>query len=249
MLTTLVVDDEPLARRRLTSLIAEVPWATQVGEASDGVAALDMIARQQPDAVFLDIQIPALSGLEVVKRLRALSQPPTIIFTTAHDQYAVTAFELEALDYLLKPFSNQRFITALERARQAHARDNIGALERAQTLLARSQPVLLDRIFVREMNAVTPVALSEVERIEAHDDYVLVHRAQRKHLLSLRIGDLEQRLPHPPFIRVHRSHIVNLDYVERIVGLDGARFEVIMKNGVLVPVSRARSREIRRLSR
>ena len=249
MLTTLVVDDEPLARRRLTSLLAQVEWATQLGEASDGSAALDAIARLRPDAVFLDIQMPAMSGLEVVERLRSMPQPPLVIFTTAYDQYAVAAFELEALDYLLKPFGNQRFMTALERARHARARGNADALERAHAVLGRSQPTPLDRIFVREANAVVPVALSEVERIEAQDDYVLIHRAQRKHLLSLRIGDLELRLPNPPFIRVHRSHIVNLDQVERIVGLDGARFEVIMKNGARVPVSRARSQDIRRLSR
>lgn len=249
MLTTLVVDDEPLARRRLASLIAEVPWVAQIGEATDGATALDAIARHQPDAVFLDIQMPAMSGLEVVSRLRSMPHRPVVIFTTAHDQYAVAAFELEALDYLLKPFSQQRFMAALERARQAHARDDVDALNRAHTVLARPGPALLDRIFVRETNAVLPVPLTEVERIEAHDDYVLVHRAQRRHLLSLRISDLEQRLPHPPFIRVHRSHLVNLDHVERIVGLDGARFEVVMKNGVRVPVSRARSQEIRRLSR
>jgi two-component system, LytTR family, response regulator len=249
MLTTLIVDDEPLARRRLASLIAEVPWVTQIGEATDGATALDAIARLGPDAVFLDIQMPAMSGIEVVSRLRAMPHRPVVIFTTAHDQYAVAAFELEALDYLLKPFSHQRFMSALERARQTHARDGVDALNRAHTLLTRTGPAVLDRIFVRESNAVVPVPITEVERIEAQDDYVLVHRAQRRHLLSLRISDLEQRLPHPPFIRVHRSHIVNLDYVERIVGLDGARFEVVMKNGVLVPVSRARSQEIRRLSR
>lgn len=248
MLTTLVVDDEPLARRRLASLIAEVPWAMQIGEASDGAAALIAIEQHRPDAVFLDIQMPALSGLEVVAQLRTRTQPPVVIFTTAHDQYAVTAFELEALDYLLKPFSNQRFIAALERARQAHARGDVDALNRAHTLLTRPSPTVLDRFFVRETNAVVPLPVTEVERIEAHDDYVLVHRARRRHLLSLRIGDLEQRLLYPPFIRVHRSHIVNLDHVERIVGLDGSRFEVIMKTGARVPVSRARSREIRKLS-
>lgn len=248
MLTTLVVDDEPLARRRLAYLIAEVPWATQIGEATDGATALDAIARHRPAAVFLDIQMPAMSGLEVVTHLRTTPQPPIVIFTTAHDQFAVAAFELEALDYLLKPFSNHRFLAALERARQAHARGDVDALNRAHTLLTQPRPALLDRIFVRETNAVVPLPISEVERIEAHDDYVLVHRAQRRHLLSLRMSDLEQRLPHPPFIRVHRSHLVNLDYVERIVGLDGSRFEVIMKNGALVPVSRARSQEIRRLS-
>jgi two-component system LytT family response regulator len=249
MLTTFVVDDEPLARRRLAALIADVPWAEQIGEASDGVTAVEAIERHRPAAVFLDIQLPELSGLEVVERLRTLPQPPLVIFTTAYDDYAVTAFELQALDYLLKPFSARRFLTALERARQAPARDSPGALDRARNLLVRREAMLLDRIFVREASAVVPLPLNQVERIEAQDDYVLVHALRRNYLISLRIGDLENRLPHPPFIRVHRSHIVNLDHVERMVGLDGARFEVRMKNGALVPVSRTRSREIRRLSR
>jgi two-component system LytT family response regulator len=249
MLTTFVVDDEPLARRRLAALIADVPWATHVGEASDGAAAIEAIERQRPDAVFLDIQLPELSGIEVVERLRSLARPPIVIFTTAYDHYAVAAFELEALDYLLKPFSERRFMTALERARQAHARGNSDALDRAHNLLARRSCALLERIFVREANAVVPLPLDEVQRIEAQDDYVSVHIASRSYLVTLRIGDLEHRLPNPPFIRVHRSHIVNLDYVERMVGLDGARFEVNMKDGAVVPVSRARSQEIRRRSR
>jgi two-component system LytT family response regulator len=108
---------------------------------------------------------------------------------------------------------------------------------------------VLDRIFARDRNTVVPVPLREVQRIEAQDDYVLVHTLHRNHLLSLRIGELEQRLPNPPFTRVHRSHIVNLDHVGRIVGLESSRFEVRMKDGAVVPVSRVRSQEIRRLSR
>jgi two-component system, LytTR family, response regulator len=150
---------------------------------------------------------------------------------------------------LLKPFSARRFLTALERARQARARDSAAALDRAYDLLARPQAAALDRIFVREANGVVPLSLNDVHRIEAQDDYVLVHTSRRNYLISLRISELENRLPNPPFIRVHRSHIVNLDHVERMTGLDGARFEISMKNGAAVPVSRARSREIRRLSR
>ena len=117
-ITVLVVDDEPLARRRLAALIADVPWAVQVGEAQDGRAAIEAVRRLHPDVVFLDIQMPELSGIEVVARLPELDLVPAIVFTTAFDQYAVTAFELEAVDYLLKPFGARRFLEALERARQ-----------------------------------------------------------------------------------------------------------------------------------
>ena len=197
MLTIFVVDDEPLARRRLASLIAGVPWAAHVGEASDGAAAIDAIERHQPNAVFLDIQMPEVSGLEVVERLRTLSKPPIVIFTTAHDQYAVAAFELEALDYLLKPFSARRFMIALERARQVHARDSAGALDRARELLARPRGALLDRIFVREANAVVPLSLNEVQRIEAQDDYASVHTSRRSYLIALRSEEHTSELQSP----------------------------------------------------
>jgi two-component system, LytTR family, response regulator len=249
MLTTFVVDDEPLARRRLASLIAGVAWAKCLGEAGDGPTAIEAIKRERPDAVFLDIQMPEMSGLEVVDRLRTLPRPPIVIFTTAYDRYAVAAFELEALDFLLKPFSADRFNIALERARQARSRDSVGALERARDLFARPAGTMLNRIFVRERNAIVPLTLSEVHRLQAQDDYVSVHTSHRSYLLTLRIGELERQLPNPPFMRIHRSHVVNLDHVDRIIGVDGARFEVRMRDGAVLPVSRARSQEIRRISR
>jgi len=162
-----------------------------------------------------------------------------VIFTTAHDRFAVTAFELGAVDYLLKPFGAERFRAAMGRARNVvHA-----------VLTKPDGEAPLNRVFVRDGNAVVPLTLADVERIEAQDDYVLLHTRIKRHLVSLRIRDLELRLPNPPFLRVHRSHIVNLDHVERMVGLDDSRLEVRMKNGAAVPVSRARSQELRRLAR
>jgi two-component system LytT family response regulator len=250
-ISVLVVDDEPLARRKLAALLEDVPWAVHVGEAADGASALDAIDRLRPDVVFLDIQMPELTGLQVVERLRRLESAPVVIFTTAYDRHAVAAFELEAVDYVLKPFGRPRFLTALERSRQVlQMRDSAAALERARAALMASgaaQPI--DRVFVREGNAVLPVALSEVERIEAQDDYAMLVTPRRRYLVGLRMAQFEERLPNPPFLRVHRSHIVNLDAVDRMIGLDDSRFEVRMKNGAQIPVSRARSQEIRRLSR
>ncbi|HEY7638186.1 MAG TPA: LytTR family DNA-binding domain-containing protein [Steroidobacteraceae bacterium] len=249
-LTALVADDEPLARRRLAALIADVPWLQQVGEAGDGVEAVALAQSLHPDVLFLDIRMPELSGIEVVQQLRRLPASPLVIFTTAYDQHAVVAFELGAVDYLLKPFGASRFQAAIERARSARPRDNANVLARAQDALTRPDGgAPFDRIFVREGNAIVPVRLAAVERAEAQDDYVMIHAGQRRHLMSLRIRDLEAWLPNPPFLRVHRSHIVNLDHVDRMFGLDGARFEILMKNGAVVPASRARSQEIRRRSR
>jgi two-component system LytT family response regulator len=248
--TTLVVDDEPLARRRLAALLAEVPWATPLGEAHDGTDAIAAAERLRPQVVFLDVQMPERSGIDVAKYLRGREPAPAVIFTTAYDGYAITAFELGAVDYLLKPFGGRRFLEALERARaRAEAQDGAAALDRALASLAAPASLSShDRIFVREGNAVLSLSLAAIERIEANDDYALVHTAQRRHLVSLRIQVLEERLPNPPFLRVHRSHIVNLDYVDRMVGLDDSRLEVHMKNGAVVPVSRARSQDIRRRS-
>ena len=249
-LTALVADDEPLARRRLAALIADVPWARQVGEACDGAEAVELTEALRPDVLFLDIRMPELSGIEVVQRLRRLSISPLAIFTTAHDQHAITAFELGAVDYLLKPFGAPRFLAAIERARNTQPRDNADVLARAQDLLARPNAITpFDRVFVRDGNSIVPIPLAAIERAEAQDDYVMLHAGPRRHLMSLRIRDLEEWLPKPPFLRVHRSHIVNLDHVDRMGGLDCARLEVRMKNGAIVPVSRARSQEIRRRSR
>jgi two-component system LytT family response regulator len=181
-----------------------------------------------------------------------LIQPaPVVVFTTAFDQYAVTAFELEAVDYLLKPFGAPRFRAALERARQAvEAHGAFAILDRARVALATpSAAVPLERIFVRDGNAVIPLSLATIERFEAQDDYVMVHVEGRHYLVSLRVASLETRLPNPPFLRVHRSHIVNLDYVDRMVSLDDARLEVRMRGGAKVPVSRLRSKEIRQRAR
>ena len=246
-----VADDEPLARRKLAHLIAEVPWANPVGEAADGATALESILDLQPEVVFLDIHMPGMSGLEVLEGLAKLQPAPAVVFTTAFDQYAVTAFELDAIDYLLKPFGRRRFLVALERARQiADMRHGAAGLARARGLLGGPGTMApRERIFVRDRNAVIPVVLADIEHIEGQDDYALIHTGGRHHLVSLRIRDLEAWLPNPPFLRVHRSHIVNLDHVERLEGLDDARFQVRMKDGATVPVSRARSQEIRRLSR
>jgi two-component system, LytTR family, response regulator len=245
----LVVDDEPLARRKLAALIAEVDGFEQIGEATDGAMAIEAVARLRPDIVFLDIQMPEFSGVEVVQRLHQLPEPPAVVFTTAHDEYAVAAFELEAIDYLVKPFGRERFRAALKRARQAlDMRDAATSLDRAGKVLAAPEAAL-ERIFVRDRNAVVPLALNVIERLEAQDDYVMIHAQGRRYLVRLRIADLEARLPNPPFRRVHRSHIVNMEHVKKMITRDDSRFEVLMAGGARVPMSRVRSQELRRLTR
>lgn len=251
MMTALVVDDEPLARRALATMIAASSHVREVGQAADGISALPLVKTLSPDLIFLDIEMPEMDGLAVLRHLRSLSSPPLPIFTTAYDQYAVAAFELHALDYLLKPFGQGRFDTAVQRAADMmDLRLRAAALERAGealTTAAATQP--LDRVFVREARSIRPLPLAEVLRVESQGDYAALHTAKRVHLMDMRISELETRLPAPPFLRVHRSHIVNLDHVERIDLDDAARMSVLMKDGARIPMSRSRSGEIRRVAR
>jgi two-component system LytT family response regulator len=247
----LVIEDEPLARQQLRELAAGVPWLSCVGEAADGAAALRAIDELRPDLVFLDIRMPELSGLEVLERTE---HEPAVIFTTAFDQYAVAAFELGALDYLLKPFGRDRFLAAVERARRAlsatHADDDdrdSSTVARARTALGAAAG-LAERIFVRDRGRIVPIPVREIERLEAEDDYVAVHTRGRRFLVYLPLGEFERRLDGDRFLRVHRSHVVNLDFVTALVPFDPTRLQVEMRDGTKIMASRTRSRELRHLA-
>jgi len=247
----LIVEDEPLARRTLREILAEVSWLECVGEAETGARAVEMIDALKPDLVMLDIEMPELDGLEVLDRI---THEPVVIFTTAYDRYAVSAFELEALDYLLKPFGRDRCLAALERARRAlpangGASEPVPApslVERARHVLSESGP--LTRLFVRDRDRIVPVSTAEIERLEAADDYVDVHTKARSYLVYLTLNDFERRLDPERFIRVHRAHIVNLDFVKQLVPFDGSRMQIEMRDGTKILASRTRSKELRQLA-
>lgn len=244
--TAVVVDDDTLARERVKDLLAEVPLVEIIGEAADGLSAVRLIDEARPDIAFLDIEMPALSGLQLLERLR---HQPVVVFTTAYDQYALTAFELAAVDYLLKPFGLDRFKAALERAVRS-----VAAKGPASTSVARARETLggegetLRRLFLRERDTILPVEVDRVTRFEADGDYVLVHAGERPFLVRLKLQDLEARLG-GRFLRVHRSHLVNLDHVRRFEPHDTTRLAVIMSDGTRIVASRARSQELRRLAR
>lgn len=243
-ITALIVEDEPLARRRLRQLMRDVSWVTCVGEASNGRAAASAIDELRPDLVFLDIRLPGASGIDVLSRIR---HTPAVIFTTAFDQFAVTAFELGAVDYLLKPFGRERFGLALERARPAVEREaGADAASRAREVL-RDGPV--PRLFVRDAGRVVPIPVGSIEWLQACDDYVIVHAAGRRYWMTMALSDLEKRLDPAIFVRVHRSHAVNLDHVASWTPFDGSRFQITLRTGVTLMASRQRSRMLRALSR
>jgi two-component system, LytTR family, response regulator len=243
-ITALIVEDEPLARRRLRELMEEAPWLHCLGEVENGDAAIAAIDELQPDLVFLDVQLPGISGIEVLARSR---HTPAVIFTTAHDRFAVTAFELGAVDYLLKPFGRDRFVRAVTRARpQLQRESGTATIDRARDLLTR-RPV--SRVFVREAGRIVPLPVASIELLQARDDSVIIHADGRVFLINLPLSDLESRLDPEVFVRVHRSYVVNLDAVASWTPYDGSRFQITLRSGRTILASRQGSRMLREIGR
>jgi two-component system LytT family response regulator len=242
--TTYVVDDEPVARAALRAMLAAYDWVTVVGEAADGEEAVTGIDALRPQLVFLDVQMPELLGTDVPSRLQ---HRPYVVFTTAYAEHAVTAFELGAVDYLLKPFGSTRLATAMGRVRSALGeRAPVDAFERLSSARAEGH---LERLFVRIGGVVVALPLERVSRFEADGDYLAAHAGGSRYLLHLPLIRLESRLDPRRFMRVHRAHIVNLDHLRAFRRDARGNLEAELLDGVRVPVSRARAQEIRDLAR
>jgi len=240
-LTAVVVEDETVARRRLRELLGPYDWIQIVGEAADGRDAVKQIDELEPDLVFLDIELPELDGLEVVRRIR---HRPALIFTTAYDEHAISAFELAALDYLLKPFGKERLAQALDRVRTRFAEG--GRVYDAEVAReALSAPQTLTRLLVRHAGKVIPLAVAEVERLEADGDYVTIHSKGRSYLVCLSLSEFESRIDPQRFLRVHRSHIVNMDFVESLSPDENSQYRVQMRDGTVITASRTASKRLR----
>jgi two-component system LytT family response regulator len=243
--TVLIVEDEPVAAETLRDYVSEVDGFGVVGEARTGPEAVEAVDRERPDLLLLDVELPEMSGVEVLLRT---DHDPAVVFTTAYDQHAVTAFELGAFDYLVKPFGRGRFRRALSRVRErldagAGAASPPDPARRARSALSGSGP--LERLFVRSAGSIVPVDVDDVVRLEASGDYVRVHVPDDSHLVSLSMADFEERLDPDRFLRVHRSHIVNVDHVERVEEHDRRRLRVLLDDGSSVVASRSGSRDLR----
>jgi len=240
-LGVLIVDDEPVARVGLRHMLAGSNWLQCIGEAANGAEAVEAIDKLRPDIVLLDIQMPGMPGTEV---LRHVQHRPFVIFTTAYAEHAVTAFELGALDYLLKPFGAERLESALERIRAAVGEPAPPPLDRLADAWGQGP---ISRLFVRSGRSIVPIAVSQVTHFEAVGDYVSVH-AGASHLLHLSLGRLEQRLDPKRFARIHRAHIVNLDHVASFFRQLDGQVVARMRDGTELPVSRTRARQLRELT-
>ena len=234
MIRALIVDDEPLARRRVRSLLAVEPDIEIAGEHGDGRSALAAIARGVADLVFLDVQMPELDGFQLLAQLDR-ARLPEVIFVTAHDEHALRAFEVHALDYLLKPFRRDRFAEAVRRARARLAQPDRDRLAALLADLERRRPA---RLTVRDGARVTLVPVDELDWLAAEGNYVVLHAGGAEHLLRETLAALEARLDPARFVRVHRSAIVNLDRVTQLVPHGKNDAVAILRGGTRVPVSR-----------
>ena len=242
--TVLVVDDEPIARAGLKAMLSGFEWIEVVGEAADGQSAVRAIGTLKPELVFLDVQMPGLLGTDV---LRHIDHRPFVIFTTAYSQHAVTAFELGAVDYLMKPFGPARLAAAMERVRGAIGQpSSVDAIERLSGALGGGP---ITRLFARVGNAIVPVPVDRVSWLEADGDYVVVHVGGSRHLLHLSLSRLVTRLDPKRFAQVHRAHVVNLDHVRAFKRDVRGNLEAELNDGTRVPVSRARAQELRSAGR
>ena len=246
LVTSLIVEDEPLARRTLRDLIAATSWLTLIGEAADGIAAIRLIDELKPQLLFLDVDLPELNGLQVLERI---SHGPYVVFTTAHDSYAVPAFEFDALDYLLKPFGHERFNGTLERVRRRILNTQTAeptVLERAHHALKTDERASVTRIFVRDGEMMIPIAVRDIIRLEACDDYTAIYVANGKYLVHVSLTDFTARLDPENFLRIHRSHTVNLNHVRSAEEFD-RRLVLYLTDGSEVTASRSGTQEFRRL--
>lgn len=239
-LRTLIVDDEPIARRHLRVYLEREPDVEITGECRGGREAVQAIRERRPDLVFLDVQMPDLDGFGVLDRL-APSELPAVIFVTAHDEYALRAFRVEALDYLLKPFDGERFRETLARARRRVERSGLEELaERLSSLVHQTsgRPRPLERLAIKRGGASVVVRTDAIDWIEAQANYVRLHCGRESHLLRRSLKSLEEVLDPFQFARIHRTAIVNADRIRRLVPWSHGDMRITLADGTELSLSR-----------
>jgi two-component system LytT family response regulator len=239
----IIVEDEAPARELIKAYLSDVNDIELVAECENGFEAIKAINAYKPDILFLDVQMPKLTGFET---LELLDEFPEIIFTTAYDQYALKAFELNAVDYLMKPFSKERFLKAVEKARKriANKEDNISNVKNLVAQIKEKEEKI-DRIFVKTGNKIDVITVDQIIKIEAQDDYAEIFTKEKSYLKKETMTYLENNLPESNFVRVHRSTIINTDYLVRIEKYGKETYMVILQGGYKVTVSKSRIKKLR----
>jgi two-component system LytT family response regulator len=241
MIRVLIVDDEPLARDCIRLALKDATDFQVVGEASDGASAVEAIRRLQPELVFLDVQMPGMDGFAVIEEVGPAAMPD-VIFVTAYDQHAIRAFEVHALDYMLKPFDDDRFRESLRHARarvresRGHAlADQLEALLRDRT---REKEARVRRLMIRDRQRIRSVAVKDVDYFVAEGNYIRLHVGTQSYLVRMTLGRLEQHLDSTQFVRIHRSTIVNLDRVTEIQPWSAGDYVAVLHDQRTLKVSR-----------
>ena len=237
---TMVVDDEPMGRVRLLSLLQPETDIEVIAECADGVAAVAAIQQHAPDLVFLDVQMPGLTGFDVIQHVGP-DRMPIVIFVSAYDEYALKAFEVHAIDYLLKPFGRDRFQKTLQHARASLERRRAGDLGRRLLALVndiKPEPPRLDRLVVKSGGRVFFLRTDEIDWIEAAGNYVRLHLGEESHLFRETMNRMEQRLDARRFSRIHRSRIVNTERIKELQPWFNGEYLVVLRNGTKLTLSR-----------
>jgi two-component system LytT family response regulator len=239
------VDDEELARMLVREFLGAHPEVTVVGECANGFEAVKAVAELSPDILFLDVQMPKLDGFEV---LEVIEPPPAVVFVTAYDQYALRAFEVHAVDYLLKPFSKERFDAALERA-ETRARSSApaeapGVRPTAMAAAARAER-LLSRVAVKDGTRVTVIPVEKIDFVKSDDDYVLVRSQGKEHIKQQTLTSLEAQLDPARFVRIHRSYLLNMEMLARLETTVTGAPVAVLSDGTRLPVSRTGAARLR----
>lgn len=237
---TLIVDDEPLARERLKRFLRDESDIELIGECGDGDSAVSDIKLRKPDLVFLDIQMPEKSGFDVIRSLGA-KKLPIVIFVTAYDQYALQAFDVHALDYLLKPFNKERLRRAVSRVREQLAQKSATPVdERLLSLLEdlRPEKKYIERLVVKTSGRVFFLKVDEIDWIEAAGNYVKIHIGREAHMIRETMNGIENKLDPEQFMRIHRSTVVNIDKIKELHPMFSGDYAVILRNGAELSLSR-----------
>ena len=237
----LIVDDEPLAREKIRAFISDDPEVEIVGECTNGAEAVARVGEVRPDLLLLDVQMPEAGGFEVLEALAESAAPPLVIFVTAYDRYAVRAFEVNAFDYLLKPFDRERFRLAVGRAKEEVRRQRDGAVGRRILALLeeiKGEKRYLERLVVKTGGRIFFVHADEVDWIEAEGNYVQIHAGKKAHLLRETLSNLEAQLDPRKFVRIHRSTIVQLSRIRELHSWTHGEYHVILNDGTQLTLSR-----------